>query len=229
MSIDDYANKAHRLLENNKHILEKQEWARIIDKIRLRQRKYKRDAMKLEAAVYDKRNIEKMEQVSLQHQVSHLAYSDTEEDMRVIRLTLRYESDTTVLERTLDEMWNRYGVRNTTEIEDVINMMLYIEPQIFTTYHDLLETIMTIKHRMDASRTYRPHTIDESDGQPEFTLPHIDSCIQARKRYSKCRSMWDTIKNWRDAGTYDAVIAPLVDRAANLDPHHDIDFNIYEE
>lgn len=227
--IDDYINKAHRLLENNKHIAEKQEWARIIDKIRLRQRKYTRDAMKLEAAVYDRKNIEKIEQVWLQYQVSHLAYSDTEKDMRVIRLTLRYESDPTVLERTLDEMRNRYWVRNTTEIEDVINMMLDIEPQIFTTRHDLLETITTIKHRMDASRTYRPHTIDESDGQPEFTLPHIDSCIQARKRYSECRSMWDTIKNWRDAGTYDAVIAPLVDRAANLDPHHDIDFNTYEE
>jgi hypothetical protein len=227
--INDYVNKAHRLLENNKHIVEKQEWTRIIDKIHHRQRKYTRDAMKLEAAVYDRINIEKMEQVSLQHQVSHSAYSDTEKDMRVIRLTLRYESDPTVLERILDEMRNRYGVRNTTEIEDVINAMLDIEPQIFTTHHYLLETITEIKHRMDTSRTYRPHTIDESDGQPEFTLPHIDSCIQARKRYSKYRSMWDTIKNWRDAGTYDAVIAPLVDKAANLDPHHDIDFNTYEE
>ena len=227
--INDYSNKAHRLLENNKHIVEKQEWARVIDKIRLKQRKYTRDAMKLEAAVHDRKNIEKIEQVSLQHQVSHLAYSDTEKDMRVIRLTLRYESDPTVLERTLDEMRNRYGVRNATEIEDVVNMMLDIEPQIFTTRHDLLETIMTIKHRMDASRTYRPYTIDESDGQPEFTLPHIDSCIQARKRYSEYRSMWDTIKNWRDAGTYDTIIAPLVDEAANLDQHHDIDFNVYEE
>lgn len=227
--INDYASEAHRLLENNKRVVEKLEWARIIDKIRLKQRKYTRDAMKLEIAVRDRKNIEKMEQVSLRLQVSHLAYSDTETDMRVIKLALKYESDPTVLERTLGEMQNRYGVRNTTEVEDVINMMLDIEPQIFTTRPDLLDTITTIKFRMDASRTYRPHTITDSNGQPEFVLPSIDSCIEARKLYSEYSSMWDAIKNWRDIRTYDDAIAPLADRTSNLDSYHSIDFNPYEE
>lgn len=228
--INEHANEVHHLLDNNRRIAEKQEWARIIDKIRLRQRKYERDAMNLGMAIRDRGNIEKMEQVSLRHQVSHLAYSDTETDMRVIKLALKYESDPAVLEKTLDEMQNRYEVRNTTEIEDVINTMLDIEPQIFTTHYYLLETIMTIKHSMDARRTYRPRTITDSDGQPEFVLPSNDSCIEARKQYSKYSSMWDTIKNWRDTRTYDDVIAPLVDRAVHLDFHDDdIDFNIYEE
>ena len=227
--INDYANETRRLLENNKHIAEKQEWAKVIDKIRLKQRKYKRDAMKLEVAVHDRKSIEKIEQVWLQYQVSHIAHSDTDMDMRIIRLALKYESDPTVLERTIDEIQNRYEVRNTTEVEDVINKMLDVEPQIFTTHHNLLDAIRTIKSRMDESRTYRPHTIEESDGQTEFILPHIDSCIQARERHSKYRSMWNAIKNWRDAGTYDAVIAPLVDEASVLDTHHDISFSAYEE
>ena len=227
--IDDYANETHRLLKNSKRVVKKQEWARIIDKIRLNQRKHKRDAMKLEEAVYDRKNIEKMEQMSLRHQVGHLAYSDAETDMRVIKLALKYEFDLTVLEKTRDEMQNRYAVRNTTEVEDVIITMLDIEPQIFSIHQDLLDTITQIKIHMDAGRTYRPHTITESDGQPEFVLPHIDSCIQARKLYSECSSMWDTIKNWRDTRTYDDVIAPLVGKAANLDSYLGIDFNPYEE
>ena len=227
--INDYANETRRLLENNKHIAEKQEWARIIDKIRLKQHKYKSDTMNLEVAVHDRKSIEKIEQVRLQYQVSHIAHSDTEMDVRIIRLALKYEPDPTVLERTLDEMQNRYGVRNTTEVEEVINKMLDVEPQIFTTHRNLLDAVWTIKSRMDESRTYRPHTIEESDGQTEFILPHIDSCTQARERHSKYRSMWNRIKNWRDAGTYDAVIAPVVDEATVLDTHHDISFSVYEE
>lgn len=227
--INDYANKTHRLLENSKHIAEKQEWVRIIDKVCLKQRKYKSDAMNLEVAVHDRKSIEKKEQVWLQYQVSHIAHSDTETDMRIIRLALKYESDPVMLERTLDEMRNKYVVRNTTEIEDVIGMMLDVEPQIFTIHHNLLNAIMTIKSRMDESRTYRPHTIEESDGQTEFILPHIDSCIQARERHSKYRSMWNTIKNWCNADTYDTVIAPLVDEASVLDTHQDISFSVYEE
>lgn len=226
--INEYANEVHRLLENNRHVVGKQEWTRIIDKIRLRQRKYEREAMNLGMAIRDRENIEKMEQVSLRHQVSHLACSDMEMDMRIIKLALKYESDPAVLEKTLDEMQNRYAVRNTTEIEDVINTMLDMEPQIFATHHYLLETIHIIKFRMGARRTYRPRTMTYSDGQPEFVLPSNDSCIEARKQYSEYSSMWDTIKNWRDVRTYDDVIAPLVDEAANLDSHDDIDFNKYE-
>ena len=227
--INNYADETRRLLNNNKYVIEKQEWGGIIDNIRLRQCEYNRDAMDLEAAVHDKRNVEKMERVWLQYDISNHACWDAETDMRVIRLALRYEHDSAVLERTLGEMQNRYKVRGMTEVEDVINTMLDMEPQIFSTHSNLLDRIGTIKHRMDASRTYRPRTIDDSDGQPEFILPGIDSCIQARKRYSKYRSMWDTIKNWRDTRTYDTVIAPLVDEAANVDTHHDIDFSRYNE